>query len=167
MEQRLLNLLYTIEELAEKAVEVDKEFEFLSHLTSIRGTIHSLLENVEDSMTPEDHHNYSVVPLDKPSFSQGRNGIDFKQRFMHKGKKLSIMIHVDAYDFQSWARISVLDEQRMSWNHLDSIPYEHMESVKVFYQRPPSPVDQAKFYADRDTLREAARMLMFTPDEEV
>lgn len=75
--------------------------------------------------------------IDRKYFN-GRQSVEFEGIYEYKGHKLKIQIDIDSYDFQSGAKISVFDPQKLKWNHLQSIHYSRMESVKdevVFYQR--------------------------------
>jgi hypothetical protein len=75
--------------------------------------------------------------IDRKYFN-GRQSVEFEGIYEYKGHKLKIQIDIDSYDFQSGAKISVFNPQKLKWNYLQSIHYSRMESVKdeaVFYQR--------------------------------
>ncbi len=78
-----------------------------------------------------------VKVIEKEYFN-GRQSVEFKGIYEYKGHKLKINIDIDSYDFQSSARISIFNPQKLEWNYLQSIHYSRMASVKdeaVFYQR--------------------------------
>jgi len=78
------------------------------------------------------------VKVIEREYFNGRQSVEFKGIYEYKGHKLKINIDIDSYDFQSSARISIFNPQKLEWNYLQSIHYSRMESVKdeaVFYQR--------------------------------
>ncbi len=103
--------------------------------------------------------------IEKEYFN-GRQSVEFKGIYEYKGHKLKINIDIDSYDFQSSAKISVFDPQKMKWNYLQSIHYSRMASVKdeaVFYQRR---VDELRFFEkqaiqkDIDELLKKAKQIL-------
>lgn len=50
------------------------------------------------------------------------------------GLKIKIDIKSDAYDFQSFARVSVFNQSELKWNVISSIPFANMNTpTKLFY----------------------------------
>ena len=116
---------------------------------------------------PEHDPNFTPVALTEPEFTIGRQGIHFKQFYEHKGVKLQVMIYVDSYDYQSWARVSALDPKRFSWRMLDSIHFSRMRTTRFSHEREVSVQQKASILKDRDELLRSAQMLMFMPEESV
>lgn len=78
--------------------------------------------------------------------------------------KLMIELDIDSISSQSSATISVFNNERLEWNHLDSIHYSKMESVQeVFAYRK---VEQLKYKEidalkkDIETLKRKAKQIL-------
>lgn len=85
-------------------------------------------------------------------YTQGWNYV----KVVTVNKKFRVEIRVDAYDFQSYARIKAWDGSK--WEFVHSIPFEHCESAKVkAYQKG---VALKPFLEDADTLIFIARQIV-------
>jgi hypothetical protein len=168
--QRFLNLLYTMEEIAEAALKVEVQLpeRTRAKIEGIRTTLDVLCDEIEcrEPGGPVNDPNFSVVPLDECSFSNNKNAHVFKRHYEHKGRKLMVMIHRDFYEEQCWARISSLHPTHFSWSPLGVLTKEEIleELQSVTPVIPLTPKQQSGFYNLADKLCEIARMLMFVPE---
>ena len=89
-----------------------------------------------------------------------RQSIHFKGMYELSGIKLRINIRKDSYDFQSYARVYVLNKEEREWNVLHSIPYPQMEAVKknVFHGRPADELTFSERTAINDDIKSLQKM---------
>jgi hypothetical protein len=89
----------------------------------------------------------SLVP-----YPQGWNYV----KVVKANKNFRVEIRVDAYDFQSYARVKAWDGSK--WEFVHSIPFEHCQISKVnAYQKN---VEPKPFQSDADTLISIARQIV-------
>lgn len=164
--QAVLNYLYMMEELAEKAQAEAGPEDYLPMVLNIRDLIHDVCEDIEDEITPEYHPNFSVVPLDEPKYWQSDQSNYFERLYEHKGRKFRVKIRRNFYVEQSWARIQGFDPARMEWSQIGSIPFNYwpVAAQRVHAHCAPSIQEQGALLNLANDLCEIARKLMFSPE---
>jgi phage terminase large subunit len=85
----------------------------------------------------------------------------YREIFKQGDFKLRVEIRVNAYDFQSHARIQVWNEANLEWKPLHSIPHSKMESLKAGISYTQPTCSTYGFQADRNALIAMAEKILF------
>jgi hypothetical protein len=164
--QSVLNYLYMMEELAEKAQLEASEEDYLALVTPIRKLINDTCEGIEDQQYPEYHPDWSVLPLTDARIWSADQSHNWERLYEHKGRKFRVRIIRNAYDTQSSARIYGLDHATLKWNYIADVPFEHwpIKAKSSVYVRALNIEEQGAYANLANELTEIVRKLMFTPE---
>lgn len=163
--QSVLNYLFGAEELLQKAHN-ESTGNLQAQIYDVVSGINEICESLEDAQDPEDHPDWSVVPLTTPRYWAGSQSHQYERLYEHKGRKFKVRITRDAYDGPSSARIEGLDPQALKWNFIAGLPFSHWPTAAqgISYVTPLSVEQQEALGTIADELCEIVRKLMFVPE---
>ena len=91
------------------------------------------------------------------AYFNGRQSVEFKGIYEYKTHKVKVHIDVDAYDFQSSARVYLFDTNNFEWKKMDYIPYARMSSLQKDQRDCEAVFYQTKVKSNGEGLREKER----------
>jgi hypothetical protein len=111
--------------------------------------------------------------LIKQTIDIGRQSVLYTEVSKIADKKVKVEIKSDSYDFQSYARVSVFNENDLEWKKIDSVHFSNMNTKEGLDSYPQArklslgmETDKhknffiAEFWKDRDTLVNMARGIL-------
>jgi len=111
--------------------------------------------------------------LIKQTIDIGRQSVIYTEVSKIADKKVKVEIKSDSYDFQSYARVSVFNENDLEWKKIDSVHYSRMNTKEGLDSHPQArklslgiEVNKqknffiAEFWRDRDTLVNMAKEII-------